>query len=302
MDDKLCNVCTKIDHGVLLDMIRVTMLIYNYGKNIKIDDNNEDETNIETFVSNLKNNGEFDNIDMNDTRKKALTEVAENVPSGKLCCFIDNKDTDIQAGVTISKLKKRICVVFRGSESRTDWYYDLMITKHKLNINNAYENNAYVHKGFYKQLTEGGTYDKLKDCVNKLLKENPSFTVYVTGHSLAAAESTLFGFMFSHETKNNVIVCSFASPRVGNYEWKKQFEAKTNLSHFRITNKRDIITAFPMYRYHHVGDNIQLEDNMYNQFTCDTKRGWFDESIFTCWSASEHDCDLYYKRILSNVW
>ena len=36
MDDKLCNVCTKIDHGVLLDMIRVTMLIYNYGKNIKI--------------------------------------------------------------------------------------------------------------------------------------------------------------------------------------------------------------------------------------------------------------------------
>ena len=91
MDDKLCNVCTKIDHGVLLDMIRVTMLIYNYGKNIKIDDNNEDETNIETFVSNLKNNGEFDNIDMNDTRKKALTEVADNVPSGKLCCFIDKR-------------------------------------------------------------------------------------------------------------------------------------------------------------------------------------------------------------------
>lgn len=289
----LDNVCKKLDHDILLDMIRVTMLIYNYGKNINI---GEDEENIETFVSNLKKSGEFDNIEMNDTRKKALVEVATNVPSGKLCCFIDDKITDIQAGVTISKNKKRICIAFRGSESRTDWYYDLMIMKHKI------KDDIYVHSGFHQQLTKGGTYDKLKECVQQLLKENPDFTVYVCGHSLGAAVSTLFGFMFSHETDNNVIVCSFASPRVGNYEWKKQFEAKTNLTHFRITNKRDIITAFPMYKYYHVGDNIQLEDNTYNEFNRNAERGWFDESIFTCWSVSEHDCDLYYKRIVSNSW
>ncbi len=57
-----------------------------------------------------------------------------------------------------------------------------------------------------------------------------------------------------------------------------------------------------MYKYYHVGDNIQLEDNTYNEFNRNAERGWFDESIFTCWSVSEHDCDLYYKRIVSNSW
>jgi len=300
----------KIDHAVLLDMIRVTMLIYNYGKQIKIEDKTDedktdedktdedktDENNIESFVTNLKKNGEFDNIDMSDIRKRALNEIADNVPSGKLCCFIDDNITDIQAGVTISKNKKRICVAFRGSESRTDWYYDLMIMKHKI------KERTYVHSGFHTQLTQNGTYDKLKFCVTELLKANPEFTVYICGHSLGAALSTLFGFMFSHEVENSVIVCSFASPRVGNDEWKKQFESKTNLTHFRITNKRDIVTAFPMYKYYHVGNNIQLEDGKYNEYSCDVKRGWFDESLFTCWSISEHDCNLYYKRLLSNIW
>ncbi len=153
--DNMNNVCEKIDHDVLLDMIRVTMLIYNYGKNIKINEDN-DEDNIETFVSNLQKSGEFDNIDMDDTRKKALIEVAQNVPSGKLCRFIDDNTTDIQAGVTISKNKKRICIAFRGSESRTDWYYDLMIMKRKI------KEKVYVHNGFHTQLTKGGTYDKIK--------------------------------------------------------------------------------------------------------------------------------------------
>jgi hypothetical protein len=283
-----------IEHNVVLDMLRITMLVYNYGKNIRMD--NEEDTNIETFVGNLKAKGEFSQIDMNDTRKKALEEVAEHAPNGKICCFIDDEHTDVQAGVTLSTMNKRISIVFRGSESRSDWYYDLMVTKHQLS------DDVYVHKGFHAQLTERGTYDKLKFHVQQLLEKYPDYNVYVTGHSLGGALSTLFGYMIAHEVNANVTVCSFASPRVGNYKWKESFDAKENLTHYRVSNQRDVITAFPLYRYHHTGENLQLTDTSFLTFAKDAIRGWFDETPFTCWSVSEHDCDLYYKRLCFNKW
>jgi len=293
----------QIDHTILLDMLRITMLIYNYGKNIdpivEEDVENGEDTqieNVESFVSSLKKSGEFDKIDINNVRKQALSEIANNVPSATLCCFINSNITDVQAGVTISKGKKRICVCFRGSESRKDWYYDLMIVKCKL------QDNVYVHSGFYSQLIGDGTCDKIKKCVTELLKKHPDYEVYVCGHSLGGSLSTLFGFMFSHETDNNITVCSFASPRVGNSGWKKQFEAKKNLKHYRITNKRDIVTALPMYKYYHVGHNIQLSDNKVKEYSCNTKRGLFDETILKCFRILEHNCELYYKRLQRNKW
>jgi len=296
----MCNVYNgKIDHSILLDMLRITMLIYNYGKNIDpiVEDAEDNQLeNVESFVASLKKSGEFDKIDINNVRKQALSEIAENVPSATLCCFVDSNITDVQAGVTISKGKKRICVCFRGSESRTDWYYDLMVLKCKI------LENVYVHRGFYSQLIEDETYDKIKNCVTELLKKHPDYEVYVCGHSLGASLSTLFGFMFSHETDNHITVCSFASPRVGNSEWKKQFEAKKNLTHYRITNKRDIITALPMYKYYHVGHNIQLSDNTITDYDSNTERNYFDETLVKCFSISEHNCELYYKRLQNNKW
>tara|TARA_Y100000389_G_C17341414_1_gene453524 strand:+ start:9 stop:896 length:888 start_codon:yes stop_codon:yes gene_type:complete len=293
----------QIDHTILLDMLRITMLIYNYGKNIdpivEEDGENGEDTqieNVESFVSSLKKSGEFDKIDINDVRKQALSEIVNNVPSATLCCFINSNITDVQAGITISKGKKRICVCFRGSESRKDWYYDLMIVKCKL------QDNIYVHSGFYSQLIGDGTYDKIKNCVIELLKTYPDYELYVCGHSLGGSLSTLFGFMFSHETDKNITVCSFASPRVGNSEWKKQFEKKSNLTHYRITNKRDIVTALPIYKYHHVGHNIQLCENKVKEYDCITKRSCFDETIVKCFSILEHNCELYYKRLQDNKW
>ena len=97
-------------------------------------------------------------------------------------------------------------------------------------------------------------------------------------------------------------VVSFASPRVGNYAWKKSFEEQTNLTHYRITNKRDIVTAFPIYKYYHVGINIQLSNNKYKLCEDSSNKKWYEETIFTCWNPYEHFCDLYYKRLTDNTW
>jgi len=314
-----------IDHCVLLDLLRITLLIYNFGETIAVkeatnvaDAESAPTNTIEEFVNRLQQQeqeqeggaaGGDSSPKLDATRRRALGEIAKNAPKARVHRFIDDAHTDVQAAVTVAEGKKRICVVFRGSESRSDWYYDLMLFKRRINCpgdstggGGGGGGSVSVHSGFHTQLTEGGTYDKIAESVRDLLTKYPDFAVYVTGHSLGGALATLFGFMFAHEVTTPVVVASFASPRVGNYRWKEAFEAKPNLYHYRVTNKRDVVTAFPVYRYYHVGDNIQLADTERKCFARDAMRGWLDESIFTCWSPAEHDCELYYTRLTNNTW
>lgn len=288
-----------VNHDIALDLLRITMLVYNYGKNLAI----KEDTTIESFVSGIQSGGGIDSLEMNDTRKEALSEVAKHVPTGKICKWISDDETDLQVGVTLSEGKKRICIVFRGSESRSDWYYDFMIVKQGLTMDVKSKSPLVnIHSGFLTQLTSNGVYQDLVSTVTKLIEEYPDYEICVTGHSLGGALSTLFGFMISHVTDNKVTVISFASPRVGDWQWKKAFESKSNLYHYRFTNARDAITAVPMINYYHVGNNIRLNDDKFELFTLDAVRGWFDETLFTCWSASEHNVDLYYKRLTKNLW
>jgi len=282
-----------IPHSDVLDLLRITMLVYNYGKTFTVEDENE---TVETFVSKIKANGQLDSLGLSDARKAALLEIASNSSKGKVCTFISDPDTDVQVGVTLNSADKRICIVFRGSESSKDWFYDLQIRKHNL------KGNIWVHSGFYKQLHTNGVYDKLLAKVKQLLGEHPCFSLYVTGHSLGAALATLCGFMLSHELENKITVVSFASPRIGNAEWKKAFDEKANLTHYRVTNDRDIVTAFPMYKYHHVGKTVRLFEDSYSIFMDYSQFHWYDFTLFQCWRTSDHDCDLYYKRLLQHKW
>ena len=75
------NTVTTISHHTMLDLLRATLLVYNYGKNFKVQ--NKDET-IEEFVSELKEEHELEKLEMNSVKKNILVEMSENVPSGKL--------------------------------------------------------------------------------------------------------------------------------------------------------------------------------------------------------------------------
>jgi hypothetical protein len=108
--------------------------------------------------------------------------------------------------------------------------------------------------------------------------------------------------MLSHEISQQVTVVSFASPRVGNYGWKQSFKSKSNLTHYRITNSNDIVTAFPSILYYHVGKNIRLEKNASPTFFLNRKCGWWDYSTFKCNSVTDHYCGEYYKHLIDNKW
>ena len=280
-----------IQHNTVVDLLRITILIYNYGADIK-----ESSDTIETFVNKLADPAISENMNINETRKQILGDIAKQIPTGKVCNFINDKETDIQCGITINDVDKRICVVFRGSESLSDWYYDLYVIKKQI------KDDVWVHGGFYKQLHDNDVYKNIVQNIKTQLETHPDYTIYVTGHSLGAALATLFGYLLSDEIENNITVVSFASPRIGNSAWKTSFEAKSNLTHYRITNCRDVITAFPLYNYKHVGKNIRLFEDKHSIFMDYNDDSFYDYTILRCWSANDHNSELYYKHLLANKW
>ena len=287
-------------HEEIVDLLKLTILIYNYGKDFSMKSGQD----IEEFIGSLKkeeNNNLLDNV--NDLRKEVLFSIAESSPHGEILGFINNEKTDLQCAVTVSHAKKRINIIFRGSESKYDWYYDLKIMKHHLEEKfQSKKNDVYIHLGFWEQLTKNGSYQKILKIIKEGLAEHVYYELYVTGHSLGGALSTLFGYLLSHELSNKVTVVSFASPRVGNSAWKDAYDAKENLVHYRVTNNRDIVTASPMWGYKHTGHNIRLFDGSYLYYPNYSYNRWWEFSLFNCWSIGDHDCDLYYTRLVENNW
>jgi predicted lipase len=275
-----------IEHSELLEIAALPILIYDYAKRFTL---NKDET-VEEFL-----NSESEEIEaLSETRKEVLENMKTYAPYGQVVQFFEDEHTDLQAGITISHTKERICVVFRGSESLTDWYYDLMINKKRLH------DNVYVHKGFYNHII--GQYDSIKARVHDLLEMYPNYKLCITGHSLGAASCLIVGYMLSKSFTCQVIVITFASPRVGNSNFKKAVDNQVNLQHYRVTNDRDIITAAPMYNYKHCGINIHLTENdikIHENYNYNT---WFQFSLFNCWRVSDHNMELYYKRLKKNSW
>lgn len=111
-----------ITHNDILGLLCLTMLIYDYGKKFVID---ESET-LEEFMSSV------DESKLDKTELEALKTICERTSEGKVITFLNDKVTDLQAGITLSEKRKKIYVVFRGSESVYDWLYDLQVGKVEL--------------------------------------------------------------------------------------------------------------------------------------------------------------------------
>ena len=147
----------------------------------------------------------------------------------------------MQVGITMSHNHKRIFVIFRGTDNYKDWLYNLKFLKTKLH------DDVYVHRGFLELINTDNIKSKLINTIKGALKEHPKYKVYICGHSLGGALSTLFGYILSNEIMQKIYVVSFASPRIGNYEWRKSFERAqkfASLSYYDGSRFSNGITIF----------------------------------------------------------
>ena len=187
-----------------------------------------------------------------------------------------------QVGIIINDKKKRICVVFRGTNCLTDWKHNLQFLQYSI------KNNICIHKGYCKQMFATNLYTRIYSQLVKLLNDYPDYKLFITGHSSGGALATFFGYLLSFElTDKQITIVSFASPRIGNLAFKHDFESRTNLKHWRITNKNDLIPHVPYFYYNHVGHKIFIRTRRFR---------------FCCNEYCKHQIVSYYKSLVDTVW
>lgn len=132
-----------------------------------------------------------------------------------------------------------IYVVFRGSESTTNWMTDLNTAM----MDYQYCDGCEVHKGFYtaqQDVIEGILY-----VVKTLQNQHPTYRVVVTGHSLGGALATYTAMDLHREGVSKVHLINFGSPRCGNKEFANWITDNVK-NIVRVTHHKDIAVHCPM--------------------------------------------------------
>ncbi|KAM1104466.1 hypothetical protein ACFX2I_012793 [Malus domestica] len=188
-------------------------------------------------------------------------------------CFLDNATTDTQVAIWRDSARKRLVIAFRGTEQSRwkDLRTDLMVAPTGLNperIGGDFKQEVQVHSGFLR------AYDSVRIRIVSLMKlaigyfddiAEPldKWHVYITGHSLGGALSTLLALELSSSqlAKRGLIsvtMYNFGSPRVGNKVFAEIYNKKVKDS-WRVVNHRDIIPTIPrLMGYCHVAQPVYL--------------------------------------------
>jgi len=161
-------------------------------------------------------------------------------------------------------------LVFKGTSpfNMVEWGSDFNLAQTATGKFFSGKEGEKVHRGFWRALTSDSTSvedmehwahiaKQLKDCIDSIQDETEQkqVPVWVTGHSLGAAISTLAFGSLLHNPQEGLgqfgQLCgayTYGTPRVGNaifaHNYNLQLAAK-NISHFRIINANDIVTRVP---------------------------------------------------------
>lgn len=176
--------------------------------------------------------------------------------------------------------------VFRGTESKKDFFTNIQVSKTPFVLPNSYIwETPDVHSGFYYQFESVKSW--ILDKINLFLKSIPINSkdsldnnqnlkkkkIIFTGHSLGGAIATLATLFFSYEYKDKIkeshleIDClTLGSPRVGDSSFASLFNKNVNNS-YRYVNDNDPIPCFPSnWRFEHVKGLIWLNQNINYEF------------------------------------
>eukprot|EP00980_Cylindrotheca_fusiformis_P010246 scaffold2277_cov137-Cylindrotheca_fusiformis.AAC.1 len=250
---------------------------------------------------------------------KEIIEIIENnldTLKSRFKNFQDEEDYEL----TIKKLKIlqdllhsrntmigiRSTTWFTASPRMTsNWLSNVAFLKKEYDLPPVLEENGVVeslrlHSGFGKYIFDythddddpvtWRKYDEILEDVKLLLKEYPSYKVYVTGHSLGGALSSIVGVYLAcdPDIPKPVSVINFASPRVGGRHFllaARWLERRRWLRMLRVVNDNDTIAAMPMTNYHHIGMQVRLYKEIGR------------EPIFTYPSEEES-----YRKFVGRLW
>ena len=143
----------------------------------------------------------------------------------KKCDFLDNKCAGY---VAVSHSLRVLVVAFRGTESTSQLINELLETI--LTPSQDFLNGEV--QAYFKTAFED-LWQCMEPKVKALLSKNPSYQIWVTGHSLGAALASLASAWLAYyniAARQNIILYTFGSPRVGDYKYALQHDQLVNNS------------------------------------------------------------------------
>ncbi|GGG88674.1 lipase family protein [Paenibacillus radicis (ex Gao et al. 2016)] len=155
-----------------------------------------------------------------------------------------------------------IIIAFRGTSSTNDWIADVLASQIKFPY--LPEEDCLTHHGFTEIYSSAR--EQVVACLGDL---SPDKNLYITGHSLGAALSTLCAVDVAANTNHTAPqLFTYGSPRVGDPEFATVFTTYVPNS-YRLANLYDIVTYAPpavyklpmqekKYYYSHVPTLVSL--------------------------------------------
>lgn len=185
--------------------------------------------------------------------------------------FIEDKDTDTQCHILHDE--GEVYIVFRGTESFTDWANNLKVKF----------NEEGIHSGFNR------AYNSIRfKIMNHLNDIDYRFkSIFVCGHSRGGALAVICAHRLKHVTR----VATFGSPMVGDKDFHKAYQRHDRT--FRWENYLDFVTRLPSDKagYKPVG---QIKWLTRSGVVKHYKPWWADYFAF---SKSNHKMKNYIKKI-----
>lgn len=146
-------------------------------------------------------------------------------------------------------------ISFTGTEYISEWQSDFQYDQVPPTLLNGYQPGVLVHDGFY------SIYTSIRNQLWEWWNQNYSWvkTLYITGHSLGGALSTICAYDFADvfddcdacnsqtgpsEVFRIPIHYSFAAPRSGNVDYANIFQQRVPTS-LRINNTEDVVSQLP---------------------------------------------------------
>ncbi|MBH59952.1 MAG: hypothetical protein CL907_02095 [Dehalococcoidia bacterium] len=157
----------------------------------------------------------------------------------------------------------KVIVAFRDTGSDKRWerilnmLTDARATLKKLSFLDDPElSKISAHEGFVSE------YMLFREKVIEYVSEHPDKEIYIVGHSLGGALTTLASFDIASTLGREVNAITFGAPRVGMKEFRDAFE-ELPIKMYRFVVANDPIPRVPgmLIPYEHVGELIQIDES-----------------------------------------